>query len=343
MALYPLKFEPIYMPKVWGGRTLNSVLGRQLPGDEPIGESWELADLAGTSAGGGGGAAARSIIANGPLAGQTLHALIQQFGSELMGNLQTTDVGGFPLLVKYLDANDNLSVQVHPSPAYAETHADAHLKSECWYVINARPGAKIYRGLQPGVDRDQFAKAIENNTVESLMIAESVSVGDMFYLPSGTCHALGAGILCAEVQTPSDTTYRVYDWGRTGRELHIEQALACIEFGPAQVDGYEPNTVISNDQLVSTALVRCEYFNVDRHQPAADFSYQPGHIDPVVLMITSGCGVIRCRDSDCDQTTFKAGDTILLPAKLQAAEICFDTDCDYLEVTFPQARADTIA
>ena len=237
VPLYPLQFEPIYKPKVWGGRALES-LGRALPGDTSnrIGESWELADLSKSSASGGGGGQERSVIANGPLAGKTLHDVIQRYGDRLLGRLRLNDDGGFPLLVKFLDAQQNLSVQVHPSVDYAQEHPDAHLKSEAWYIIDAQPGAVIYKGIRDGVTAEQFRQAIDAGQVEELMIPVPVKTGDCHYLPSGTCHALGAGILVAEVQTPSDTTFRVYDWGRTDRELHLEQAMQCIHFGPPEVE-----------------------------------------------------------------------------------------------------------
>ena len=140
--LYPLTFTPIYKEKVWGGRQLATQLGRVLPGDEhtPIGESWELADLTQSSASGGGGGQERSVVANGPLAGCSLHEVIQRYGSRLLGRLHTTETGGFPLLAKFLDARENLSVQVHPTAQYVRSHADAHVKSEAWYVVHAEPG-----------------------------------------------------------------------------------------------------------------------------------------------------------------------------------------------------------
>ena len=153
-AAYPLKLRPIYKEKVWGGRTLEEKLGRELPGgsDAKIGESWELVDLAATSASGGGGDAAFSVIDNGPLAGRTLHEVLgePQAAREILRDLPRSKSGGFPILLKYLDASENLSVQVHPSPAYAEAHPDAKLKSEAWYIVATEPGARIYKGITAG-------------------------------------------------------------------------------------------------------------------------------------------------------------------------------------------------
>ncbi|MFG0260002.1 MAG: type I phosphomannose isomerase catalytic subunit, partial [Phycisphaerales bacterium JB041] len=236
---YVLTFEPILKAKVWGGRRLER-LGKPLPAGVDVGESWEIADLASTSAGGGGGDAARSVISNGPLAGRTLHEAMDLWGERLLGRAARSAAGGFPLLVKFLDAREHLSVQVHPSPEYARAHPDAHLKTECWYVVDAEPGSVIYKGVRPGVTRTDFERALragQGGGVVELLDAVPALVGDCHNLPSGTLHALGAGVLVAEVQTPSDTTFRVYDWaaefGRAGRELHVEQALACIDFSPA--------------------------------------------------------------------------------------------------------------
>lgn len=342
MPLYPLKFEPIYKAKVWGGRALEK-LGRQLPPDQPIGESWELVDLATTSASGGGGGAERSVISNGPLAGQTLNQLIGQFGAELMGRLTLTDQGGFPLLAKYLDARQNLSVQVHPSEAYVAEHPEAFLKSEAWYIVDADPGSVIYKGVARGTTPADFARAIADNTVADLMIAIPANVGDMHYLPSGTCHALGAGILVAEVQTPSDTTYRVYDWGRAGRELHVEQALQCIHFGPAETSAYEPRTTIEREHSTVTTLVRCEHFRVERITMVSGHRQPMPGDQPRVWMVLSGEGRLACAGGACGCTPFAAGDTLLLPAAIEDLHIELTTDTAWLEITFPQAMGDLIA
>jgi mannose-6-phosphate isomerase len=231
-APYPLIFEPVLLEKVWGGRRLERY-GKQLPPGKLIGESWEVADLGATSASGAGGGAVRSVIMNGPLRGRTLGAALAMWGEELVG--PGADVtGGFPLLVKYLDARENLSVQVHPSRAYAAANPGAHLKNEAWYVVEAEPGSVIYKGVRPGIGCDELREAVGCGSVAEALVAVPAVAGESHVLPSGTCHALGAGVLVAEVQTPSDTTFRVWDWGRTGREMHLEQALECIEFRAAK-------------------------------------------------------------------------------------------------------------
>ena len=339
--LYPLLFQPIYKEKVWGGRTLEC-LGRTLPGqpDAKIGESWELVDLGTTSASGGGGSAERSVVAAGPLAGRTLHQLMETHGRELMGDLPRNEFNEFPLLVKFLDANENLSVQVHPSAEYAASHDDAFLKSEAWYVIDREPGAVIYKGIHEGVTPDQFRKAIENDAVEPLLIKVPVEPGDCHYLPSGTCHALGAGVLVAEVQTPSDTTFRVYDWGREGRELHIDQAMQCIDFGPPNVTPYEKNLHVAGEIADVTTLVTSEYFRMARQWIQRGRRMAVGVDQPTIWMVLDGGGTITSEETE---TPFSQGQTLLLPPGMGDADATMTQDTTLLEVTFPQAKPTTMA
>lgn len=343
--LYPLLFQPIYKEKVWGGRTLER-LGRTLP-DGPqtkVGESWELADLGQTSASGGGGGAERSVVANGPLAGKTLHEVMETAGPALLGDLQPNEFGEFPLLVKFLDARENLSVQVHPSPEYAASHRDAFLKSEAWYIVDCDPGAVIYKGVKEGVTADQMRAALEHNTDEAvipLLITVPVKPGDCHYLPSGTCHALGAGVLVAEVQTPSDTTFRVYDWGRKGRELHVEQALQCIDFGPPNVTKHEVGTKVAGRDTTVTHLVRCEFFTIDRVRVERGVELAIGKDQPLVWMVLEGEATLRC-DGGPD-VRVGPGQTLLLPPALRNGRAAFAGEATYLEVGFPQAQRTRIA
>ncbi|MEN0021197.1 MAG: type I phosphomannose isomerase catalytic subunit [Planctomycetota bacterium] len=322
---YPLTFEPILKEKVWGGRRLSS-LGKTLPTDDGrlVGESWEIADLASTDPGGGGGESARSVISNGVMAGQTLAAAIDAHGTDLLGDVSLTGDGGFPLLVKYLDAREHLSVQVHPSPAYAAAHADAHLKTECWYVVQAEPGSKLFVGIDADVSADDFRAHIEAGTVADVLIEVDAVPGEMHLLPSGTCHALGAGVLVAEVQTPSDTTYRVYDWtkeyARPERTLHIEQALACIDFGPGAASAPEPVRLGSSDR--EGRLTTTEYFAVDELRlMSATRPLGASSDGPVVLMAIDGSGVLQAGDGSFDDVRFSPGTTVLVPAACVAKAV----------------------
>ncbi len=337
--LYPLLFDPIYKEKVWGGRSLER-LGRDLPGDAstPIGESWELVDLATTSVSGGGGGAEHSVVRNGPLAGTRIDALLAEHTTGILGG-GTADNLGFPLLIKYLDANENLSVQVHPSPAYAAAHPDAHLKSEAWYIVDRVPGAVIYKGLRPGVTADQLHDALQANTddaVVPLLNAVPVEPGDCHYLPSGTCHALGAGVLVAEVQTPSDTTFRVYDWGRTGRALHIEEALACIDFDDPATDGpnaWESHSARPVDEGTATTLVRCPYFSIERVDRAAATAAPFAMSGPEVWMVLTGA--VRVGGDTGKTVEIGPGQTALLPAGLGGVNAQTDGPATWLRVTTP--------
>lgn len=219
-SLYPLVFDPILMERVWGGQAL-AKLGKRVPAGRPVGESWELADLTEAS----------SLVASGALAGTSLRQLRQTRQRELCGPA-ALDGGSFPLLVKFIDAAQTLSVQVHPD---AETAArlGGRPKSEAWYVLDAAPGAVLHLGLKPGITISRLEQAVAEGQVEELLHAVPVSAGDLIPVLPGTVHAIGAGVLLAEVQQPSDTTYRVYDWGRLGldgkpRPLHLAESLQSV-------------------------------------------------------------------------------------------------------------------
>ncbi|HEX4055883.1 MAG TPA: type I phosphomannose isomerase catalytic subunit [Tepidisphaeraceae bacterium] len=326
MSLYPIKFKPRYLKKMWGGRKIETVLGKTLP-PGPIGESWELYDfppgVVDDSADW-----ISSEVADGPLAGKTLHELVGRFGRDLRGNVPLVGAEGqFPILIKFLDAGQDLSIQVHPDEAYAKANPGAHLKNEAWFIVQADAGSRLLKGLRSGVSRQSFAKAIADGSVESLIHSITAKPGDCFYLASGTVHALGAGILAAEVQTPSDTTFRVFDFNRidpsTGkpRRLHIEQAMNCIDFS-----GGEPAKSPSEPDLV-----RCDYFSIRKvtSKRGQRISIPPG--EPIVLMFIEG----QARLSSADQqisTDAARGDTVLVPASLKGAVANAQSDGLWLEV-----------
>ncbi len=339
MPLYPFLFDPIYKEKVWGGRALER-FGRALPGspDAKIGESWELADLAGTSPSGGGGGAAHSRIRNGPLAGRTIRDAMADLGSAVMGSARPPIDGAFPLLLKYLDAAEDLSVQVHPSPAYAAAHPEAHLKSEAWYVVHAEPGAVIYRGLRAGVTKEGFLEAVQAGEIESVLEAVPVGAGDCHYLPSGTCHALGAGVFVAEVQTASDTTFRVFDWGRTDRELHLDQAMECIDFThrPASREAVSGEAEEVSPGTKRRPLVRTPYFEMTEWSLAAasrQIFAQPG---ATALMVVAGAGVLEWGREERRRVATPTGTTVLVPGVLQEAHLIADEPITVLEIGLPQ-------
>jgi mannose-6-phosphate isomerase len=312
MEPYPLTFEPILVEKVWGGRTLEH-FGKQIPPDVSIGESWELADLPPSVQNG------KSIIANGPRAGEQLDEQ-------------------FPLLIKFLDACDNLSVQVHPSEAYAKTHQDAHLKSEAWVILDSTPEGMIYVGLKEGTTEAMLRKSIENNSVPDLLNAINVKKGECYYLPSGTCHALGAGVLVAEVQTPSDTTFRLWDWGRTGRTMHIDQAMECIDFD-ATPENHGTPTPLQSGPFETTLLVETPHFSAER-VTALDDASMDLIVDetPAVLMVTEGHASIEHTHG----VNAPAGTTVLLPVGLTDAILRLQEGTTILRFDIPAQKKLTL-
>ncbi len=328
-SMYPLVLEPILKEKVWGGRRLAG-FGKVLGEGAMVGESWELADLSSTSASGGGGEAAISVIANGSMKGKTVRDAISAWGDGMMGGVALSDEGGFPLLVKYLDAREHLSVQVHPSVEYAAAHAEAHLKTESWYVLEAEPGSVIYKGMKDGVTWADLQAAIENGTVPEVMKSMPAVVGECHTLVSGTVHALGAGVLVAEVQTPSDTTYRVYDWaseyGREGRELHIAQAVECALFEDAS-DGVMADLSISSAKMgmggppkmgsVRTRVSGTDFYTMDVISAScSEVAIVEGDSSgPVVLMVPVTMGAsVASKSGGFDEVMLEAGQSVLISA-----------------------------
>ncbi|MDH4238693.1 MAG: class I mannose-6-phosphate isomerase [Phycisphaerae bacterium] len=313
MRLYPLKFRPILKQRIWGGQKLQDY-GKEIPSGEKIGESWELADLPED----------KSVISNGELAGQTLSSAIQKYPKDITGDENFT--GPFPLLIKLLDAQDILSVQVHPDEQTCERLGKGKPKTECWYIIAAEPGAVIYKGLKKGVSKDTFAAAIQQGNVAELLTKVTVEAGECHFIPAGTAHSIGAGLLIAEIQTPSDTTYRVFDFNRvddTGkpRQLHIEAALESIHF-----DASEDNLSVTT----TGRLVDCKYFKIDKGHQGQNCELLLSAGKMKTLIILAGLGTIL--PADGNPVEFKAGDTILVPAAYEGA-IRFAADTQYLTVT----------
>jgi mannose-6-phosphate isomerase len=313
MEMYPLKFEPIYKERIWGGRQFADFFGRDVPQDM-IGESWELADLPED----------KSVIVNGELAGFTLNAAVAKYPKEITGDADFEPP--FPLLIKFLDAQDDLSIQVHPDPATCERMGKGDPKTECWYVISAQADSVLYKGLKKGATREQFSIAIESGTVDELMEVVPVKAGECHFLPAGTAHSIGAGLLIAEIQTPSDTTYRVFDWNRVdtngkARQLHITEAMESINF-----------SIFGSELAVTTIgrLVDCEYFTIDKgHQTkGCELLLAGGKMR--ILMFLCGSGTIE--NAAGQKCEFKPGETILSPAGYEGV-VKFAEDTEYLTVS----------
>ena len=339
MSLYPLKFKPRLVDKIWGGRKLQDVLGKALPVEKTIGESWEIYDFP-------PGVVDRSSewvsseVASGPLAGRTLHQLIEEYGSALHGNVPLLNGHQFPVLVKYLDAREDLSLQVHPTQEYADAHPGAHLKTEAWYVMQNDPGAKLYRGLKPGVTREQFRSAIATGKVLDTVNAIPVKPGQCFFLPSGTVHALGEGILVAEVQTPSDTTFRIYDFDRLEngkpRKMHVEEAMQCIDFDK-QDPPEQKRAHTAGFFTTVTRLVTSEFFKVEKVRFVEGVEEAVPYDQPVVWMMLEGSAELRTGNLK-EAVCLSRGDTVLLPAEMKDPLIKTLADCTWLEVTFPMGQ-----
>jgi len=314
MRWYPLKFRPIYKPRIWGGHRLREVFGKDLPEGQTIGESWELADLPGD----------QSVITNGTLAGQTLAGVMQRHGQPIAGRPDLPSP--FPLLIKFLDAQDWLSVQVHPDAQACRRLGHGQPKSECWVIVDAPAHAFIYKGLRPGTTPQALRKAIAHGQVADLLRRVPVKPGQCHYLPAGTVHALGPGILVAEVQTPSDTTFRVFDWNRlddTGkpRQLHLDQAMESIHFQESD----QTCPVTSEGRLVD-----CPFFLLDKVLLAAGSRslLSPGFMK--VLLVLAGLG--RITDGAGCAVDFRAGDCLLVPAPYTGT-IGAERDTEYLVAT----------
>src|SRR6059058_588036 len=288
----PLTFNPLFQERIWGGSKLAELFGKKIPPNKRIGESWEIVDRP----------EAQSIVRDGPLSGRSLHDLWVNFREEIFGRAAAAP--RFPLLIKLLDAQEKLSLQVHPPPEIAES-LGGEAKTEFWYVVAAEPNAEIFVGLRKSMTRDQFEDALESGTVADCVHAIRMKNGAAMLLPSGRFHAIGAGNLLVEVQQNSDTTYRVFDWNRVddqgeSRQLHVDQALQCIDFNDVA-----PEPIAPRGEL----LVQHELFEVQKWSVDAQRAVAPLGQFAIVLCLT---GALRCAGVD-----FTRGEFFLLPASLQ--------------------------
>jgi mannose-6-phosphate isomerase len=307
----PLTFDPLFMERVWGGRRLESEFGKKLPAQECIGEAWEIVDRSD----------AQSIVRNSALRGKTLHELWTQQRDEIFGDVP--DSPRFPLLLKLLDARERLSLQVHPPEKLARS-LGAEPKTEFWYIAAADPGAELYLGFRESITRDQFEKTLQNGTAADYVHKIRVKPGDAAFLPAGRLHALGAGNLLIEIQQNSDTTYRVFDWNRVGdkgkeRQLHISQALQCIDFHDVRPELLHPE----GELLLRHKLFEIRKWNIDvarEISPRGQFA--------IVCCLT---GSLRCGDVDLTR-----GEFLLIPAQLQERHVCPQNQgTTLLRVTIP--------
>lgn len=322
-ALYPLTFTPHFKERVWGGRNIERLYGKALPPNQLIGESWEITDRPeGVSA-----------IANGPLAGKSLRWLMENHAGELLG-ADRADVKTFPLLVKILDAQDKLSLQVHP-PAAKATELKGEPKTEMWFIADATPTADLFVGLKRGVTRADFEQKVGDGSVAECFHHIPVKAGDVMFLPSGRVHGIGAGNVILEIQQNSDTTYRVFDWNRVGldgkpRELHVAQSLASInfeDFEPALVKaGYSQNETFAVRYLVDDPLFRVNAWRIKGGKRFYVSNQLPQIFGLVRGQLTlTGNGV---------EVALKPGDFCLVPAAVGRLTVQSRNQVELLHVEF---------
>lgn len=333
-----LLMRPYFREMVWGGRRLEELLGKDLPADKAIGESFELSAYPGRE----------SAVAAGPLAGRDLRGLFEEYGEQLVGRQVRERYGDrFPLLIKLLDAQQDLSVQVHPDDAYTQRQGleDAG-KMEAWFVLHADQGRVAY-GLQPGVDPQAFAAALENGRVEEVIRFHPVQAGDVLFVPPGTVHALCSGVLLYEVQQSSDLTFRIYDYGRLGldgklRQLHIEEAMEVIDFG-AQLAGPRPWRSQPSAEADRAVLAECEHFRLNLYCPAGDQVRHAAGDSFLALTLIAGKAEVsggRGRGRAAERFALRPGDTALIPAHREfSVESARGTGCTYLIASVGQVSA----
>lgn len=326
MPLYPLRFEPIYQYRLWGARHLSGLFSAPLPGNGPIGEAWVLSDRTDH----------QSLVANGPLKGRTLGQVMEQFREQLMGNLSSR-FRRFPLLLKFLDAHEMLSVQVHPSDDPSELIPDGDgAKTEAWVVIEAEKGSHIYAGLKSGTTAGSLRLSLEDGTVADHLVCIAPKPGDAVFIPAGTVHTLGNDVVVFEVQQNSDVTFRLYDWGhidpetKEPRSLQVDQAFACIEFG-ASDSGLVAPRVETTSPVERERLFDCHAFLLWRVLGQDQFTIG-ATAEPRVLVGMEGSGQIMHQGTPY---AVGKGDVWLLPA--EAGECTFQPsgEVTLLEIAIP--------
>jgi mannose-6-phosphate isomerase len=325
--MYPLRFEPIYQYRLWGGRSLTNLLSAPLPGDGPIGEAWVLSDRPDHP----------SQVATGALKGRTIGQLMEQCPVQVMGKLAGR-FHRFPLLLKFLDAREMLSVQVHPSDAHVDLiPAGESGKTEAWVVLEAGTDSRIYAGLKPGTTAEDLRRALANGTVTEHLACFTPKAGDSVFIPAGTVHTLGGGVVVFEVQQNSDVTFRLYDWdhvdAKTGqpRALQVDQALACIDFA-AGAGGLVAPVVDVTTPVVRERLFDCEPFRLCRLRGQSPFTVGAAGV-PRVLVCIEGAGQVEHGGA-----TYSAGrgDVWLLPATIGACTFQPQGAVSVLEIGIPE-------
>ncbi|MGD0757152.1 MAG: type I phosphomannose isomerase catalytic subunit [Bacteroidales bacterium] len=320
--LYPLKFETVLKEKIWGGNTLVTRFNKKATGSQHIGESWELSAVADN----------QSVISNGFLAGNNIEELIEVYMGDITGDSIFEKFGNeFPLLIKFIEAREDLSIQVHPNNDLAKKRHNAYGKTEMWYILESEPGSKIYTGFRDGVTKEVYEEALRNGKIEELMNVETTDAGDAFFTPAGRVHAIGAGIVLVEIQQTSDITYRIYDWNRKSsgkgkRELHTDLALDAIDFNQSGTNKIRLEPIINK----TINLVNCEFFNTNIlcFNNAIDKEYYSN--DSFVVYICLEDEFLISWDGNSEKVT--KGETVLLPAMIKEVKLKPLNEARLLEV-----------
>ncbi|MDN5203525.1 mannose-6-phosphate isomerase [Fulvivirgaceae bacterium BMA10] len=319
--LYPLKFETIFKDKIWGGNKINTILGKDFSPLPNCGETWEISGVEGNI----------SVVSEGPLKGKNLKDLIDTYRDKLTGKKVYDRFGNeFPLLVKFIDANDDLSIQVHPDDKLAEKRHSSFGKTEMWYVFQADPGSKLISGFNRPMDKESYLEHFNNGKLTDILNVEKVSDGDSFFIPAGRVHTIGKGLLLAEIQQTSDITYRIYDFDRTDdqgnrRELHVEEALDAIDY-----QFYDQYKIDYQNKLnEAVPLASCPYFTTNKIQANQTIERDYTDLDSFVIYVCFD-GILDIKYNQ-ESLSVKKGEAILLPACIQKVILEASPDFKILE------------
>jgi mannose-6-phosphate isomerase len=325
LKLYPLKFKTIFKDKIWGGQKIKSVLGKEFAPLPNCGETWELSGVNENI----------SEVSNGALSGKLLTEIISEYGSDLLGSRVLKDYGSeFPLLIKFIDAADDLSIQVHPDNVLAKKRHNSFGKTEMWYIMQADEGATLISGFNTELDRASYQKAFDEGKLNDILNRELAEAGDVFFLPAGRVHTIGKGLLLAEIQQTSDVTYRIYDFDRKDaqgnlRELHLEESLDAIDY--KKYDHYKTPYQPQNDKSVE--LAKCEYFFTNRLDLTGDMAVDHSGLDSFKIYIClSGKATISYEGGS---ESLEMGDVILVPATMESYRIETTSGVNLLETYIP--------
>ena len=325
--LYPLKFSPIFKEKIWGGRKLKDILNKDIPENKNIGESWEISGIEDGN----------SIVSNGFLEENDLQELIEIYMGDLIGDRVYDEFGiQFPLLIKFIDANKPLSVQVHPNDKLAEKRNVGLGKTEMWYVINANKNSELISGFNQEMNKEHYLNYLNKNKITDIMNFESVKADDAFLIPAGRVHAIGEGILLAEIQQTSDTTYRIYDWDRkddegNSRELHTELALDALDFKP------ETNYKTDYEKVknVGSKVISTKYFETNIIEFDQNIEKNYNQLDSFVIYMCLD-GEFEIEYYESEKLKVKKGETVLIPAVIEHLLLTPVTPSKVLEVYIPE-------